>query len=74
MRRPEPLRRYEGELVIAHCPPGPSIRGVLVNAYPGSFVLGAAHSLDDEADLAGEIVIPRSPGVFLQVLAREQPR
>jgi hypothetical protein len=37
-----------------------------LHAYRDCFVLAHARSLDDEADLGGEVVIPRAPGVFMQ--------
>lgn len=65
------LRRFERRTVIAHVPPGPSIKGVLVHAYRDSFVIAHARSLDDEADLAGDVVIPRGPGVWIQAVQQE---
>lgn len=59
------LRKYEKHTVVVHHA-GPSIRGVLLHAYKDCFVLAHARSLDDKADLGGEVVIPRVPGVFMQ--------
>jgi hypothetical protein len=59
------LRRYEKRTVVVHHS-GPSIRGVLLHAYRDCFVLAHAKSLDDDADLGGEVVVPRAPGVWMQ--------
>lgn len=58
-------------MVVAHNPPGPSIQGVLLRAHRDCLILGAGRSLDDKTDLGGEIVIPRTPGLWLQVPAPE---
>lgn len=65
------LRGLERRTVIVHVPPGPSLRGILVHAYKDCFVLAHARSLDDDEDLAGEIVVPRHPGVWVQAVVRE---
>jgi hypothetical protein len=61
------LTRFEKRTVVVHAAPGPSLQGVLLHAYRDCLVLGHARSLDDKVDLGGEIVVPRSPGVWLQV-------
>lgn len=65
------LKSFEGRTVVVHNAPGPSIEGVLQHAYRDCLVLGFARSLDDKMDLGGEIVIPRSPGVWLQATVPE---
>lgn len=65
------LRRFEGRTIVAHNPPGPSLQGVLLHAYRDCLVLAHARSLDDEADLGGEVVVPRTPGLWLQSPAPE---
>ena len=60
------LRRYEHQTITVHQSNGPSLQGVLLHAYRDCLVLGHARSLDDNADLGGEIVIPRGPGVWAQ--------
>lgn len=65
------LKRFEGRTVVVHNAPGPSIEGILRHAYRDCLVLELARSLDDKTDLAGEIVIPRSPGVWLQATVPE---
>lgn len=61
------LRAYEHRIVIVHVASGPSIRGLLVAAHRDCFVVGRAEHLDTEEALKGEVVIPRGPGVWLQV-------
>lgn len=65
------LKRLEGRTVVVHNAPGPSLQGVLLHAYRDCLVLAHARSLDDEADLGGEAVIPRTPGLWLQSPAPE---
>lgn len=67
MRR---LRNYERQTVIVHGATT-SIRGVLIHAYRDCFVLRHAKALDQDADLAGEVVIPKTQGVWLQVVDSE---
>ena len=64
------LRKYVGRTVIVH-QTGPSLQGVLLHAYRDCFVLGHGKSLDDSADLKGELVVPRGPGVWLQLATPE---
>lgn len=64
------LRSYEGRTVLVHSPTT-SIRGVLLHAYRDCFVLAHAKSLDQDADLAGEVVIPKTPGVWMQAVEPE---
>ncbi len=64
------LRRYEGRTVVIHSA-GPSLQGVLVRAYRDCLVLAHARSLDDKADLGGEIIVPLGPSVWLQAVAPE---
>jgi hypothetical protein len=59
------LRKYVGQTVIVH-QNGPSLQGVLLHAYRDCLVLGHASSLDDKEDLAGELVVPMGPGVWMQ--------
>jgi len=68
------LRSYEKRLVLIHVPSGPSLKGLLVKAYPDCFVLVNAESLDQAVKLGGEIVVPRGPGVWVQTVVQEQPR
>jgi hypothetical protein len=65
------LRSFEGRTVVVHNAPGPSIRGVLLHAHRDCLIVAHADSLDDQADLGGEVVIPRTPGLWLQVPAPE---
>lgn len=64
------LRTYERRTVIVHNATT-SISGVLVHAYRDCFVLRNAKALDQDADLAGEAVIPKTPGVWMQVVDPE---
>jgi len=64
------LRKLQGRTVIVHHA-GPSLQGVLLHAYRDCLVLAHGKSLDDEADLKGEIVIPRGPGVWIQMAVPE---
>lgn len=61
------LHGFEGRTVVVHNAPGPSLQGVLLYAHRDCLVLAHGRSLDDEADLGGEIVIPRTPGLWLQL-------
>ena len=65
------LRKREGRTVIVHVPPGPSLQGVLLHAYRDCFVLAHGRSLDDKEDLAGTLIIPRGPGVWIQATVAE---
>jgi hypothetical protein len=64
------LRKYERRTVIVH-QHGPSIRGVLIHDYRDCLVLRHAKSLDQDAALGGEAVIPKAPGVWMQVVEAE---
>lgn len=64
------LRKFQGRTVIVHHATT-SVRGVLIHAYRDCLVLRHAKSLDQDADLAGEVVIPKVPGVWMQVVASE---
>ena len=37
-----------------------------MHTYRDCIVLAHAKSLDDDADLGGEVVVPRAPGVWMQ--------
>lgn len=64
------MSSYERRTVIAH-QTGPSVRGVLMHDYRDCIVLVHARSLDEDADLAGEVVIPKTQGVWMQVIDPE---
>jgi hypothetical protein len=57
--------------MVVHQSPGPSLQGVLRRAYRDCLVLAHARSLDDRADLGGEAVVPRGPGVWMQAATLE---
>lgn len=66
------LRRFLGHTLIVHVSPGPSLRGVLREVCRDHLVLGRARSLDDEADLAGDVVVAfPAPGVWIQLVEPE---
>lgn len=65
------LGGYEGRTIVVHQTSGPSLQGVLTHAYRDCLVLEHARSLDDKADLGGEIVVPRGPGVWMQAAIPE---
>lgn len=65
------LRRYVGHTIVVHQAHGPSLRGVLTRVWKDCLVLEHAHSLDDKADLGGQVVVPRGPGVWVQANAPE---
>jgi hypothetical protein len=64
------LRAYQSRTVIVHNATT-STRGVLTHVYRDCLVLRHAKSLDQDADLAGEVVIPKTQGVWLQVVDPE---
>jgi uncharacterized membrane protein len=70
MSRPKGLKGLHGRTVIVHNATT-SLRGVLIHAHRDCFVLKHAKSLDQDADLAGEVVIPKTPGVWMQVVDPE---
>lgn len=59
-------RRFEGRIVVVHTFNGPSLRGLLVKAAKDAWLLASVTDLDHDAQLAGQIAIPR-PNGFLQV-------
>lgn len=61
------LRKYVGQTVIVH-QNGPSLQGVLLHDYRDCVVLGHGSSLDDKEDLAGELLVPKLPGFWVQKL------
>lgn len=65
------LKGFEGRTVVVHNAPGPSLQGVLLGAFRDCLVLAHARSLDDATDLGGEVVVPRTPGLWLQSPAPE---
>jgi len=67
------LRRYEGHIVVVHQAQGPSLQGVLRHSYRDCLVLAHARSLDDKADLGGEVVLPKGPGVWMQFTGTSIP-
>jgi hypothetical protein len=65
------LKGFEGRTVVVHNAPAPSLQGVLLHAHRDCLVIAHGRSLDDKADLGGELVVPRSPGVWLQLTVVE---
>lgn len=63
-------RRLQKRTVIVHLlvPGGRSLRGILDGVYRDCIVLKHPHSLDDKADLEGELVIPRNRVDFYQTV------
>lgn len=64
MRRGE--RRFRGRIVLVHTFQGPSLRGVLLDATKHTWLLGSVTEIDHDAQLAGQVAVPRANG-FLQV-------
>jgi hypothetical protein len=65
----DPLKRYIGRQIAVHdLHGGPSFQGVLMEAFPATILLRAVRNLDEEADLQGEVGLPRQ-NAWWQVIA-----